>query len=273
MLGALATRTGVTVSGRYRNSQGEYRVLQTNARPRFSSAGELLGMIGVNVDITEQEAAQHRTFADLSAMTRLQELGTLCAREGQKQEKCFSAIVDAAIAITGAPRGSLQLLDPRSGALKIVAQHGHGDLFLKFFASVQYNAPITAAAAMRAKNRIVVEDVTKGVIYDQRMVEVLVDAGVRAVQATPLIDAEGQVFGVIATHFAEPHRPQDSELRFVDLLARQAADYLSRIAAEDALRNLQSRLKAEVETRTRERDRIGTSRRTCSEYRISRAIS
>ena len=253
---ALATRTSVTVNGRYRNSQGEYRVLQTNARPRFSSTGEWLGMIGVNVDVTEQQEAQHRTAADLSAMTRLQNVGSLCAREGHDQDRCFSAIVDAAIAITGAPRGSLQLLDPRSGALKIVAQHGHGESFLKFFASVQYNAPITAAAAMRAKIRIVVEDVTKSEIYDQRMVEVLLDAGVRAVQATPLIDADGQVFGVIATHFAEPHRPQDNELRFIDLLARQAADYLSRIAAEDALRKLQSSLEAEIETRTRERDRI-----------------
>src|SRR6185312_14621 len=156
---------------------GEYRVLQTNARPRFSSTGELLGMIGVNVDVTEQQEAQHRTAADLYAMTRLQNVVSLCAREGHNQDRCFSAIVDAAIAITGAPRGSLQLLDPRSGALKIVAQHGHEESFLEFFASVQYNAPITAAAAMRAKIRIVVEDVTKSEIYDQRMVEVLLDAG------------------------------------------------------------------------------------------------
>src|SRR5262249_41437169 len=42
----------------------------------------------------------------------------------------------------------------------------------------------------------------------------------------------------------------------IDLLARQTADYLSRIQAEDALRSLQSTLQAEVETRTLERDRI-----------------
>ena len=75
---------------------------------------------------------------------------------------------------------------------------------------------------MRAKQRIIVEDVTKSeIFYDQPTVKVLLDAGVWAVQATPLIDADGKVFGVITTHFSAPHRPQDRELRFIDLLARQ----------------------------------------------------
>lgn len=37
---------------------GRYRVLQTDARPRFSASGEFLGMIGVNVDITERQEAE-----------------------------------------------------------------------------------------------------------------------------------------------------------------------------------------------------------------------
>ena len=55
---ALATKTGVSVEGRYRNAQGEYRTLQTSARPRLSPDGTLLGMIGVNVDITERKEAE-----------------------------------------------------------------------------------------------------------------------------------------------------------------------------------------------------------------------
>lgn len=55
---ALASKSSVSVEGRYRNAQGIYRTLQTNARPRFSSDGELLGMIGVNVDITERKEAE-----------------------------------------------------------------------------------------------------------------------------------------------------------------------------------------------------------------------
>ncbi len=55
---AIQDQTSVALKGRYANAQGRYRVLQTDARPRFSPGGEFLGMIGVNVDITEREDAE-----------------------------------------------------------------------------------------------------------------------------------------------------------------------------------------------------------------------
>jgi PAS domain S-box-containing protein len=56
---AISNRTGMSVEGRYRNAQGHYRTLHTNAQPRFSPNGEFLGMIGANVDITERKQAEH----------------------------------------------------------------------------------------------------------------------------------------------------------------------------------------------------------------------
>ena len=257
ILGAISNRRSVAIKGRYLNADGQYRVLHTDARPRFSSTSEFLGMIGVNVDITEQEATRRRISADLDAMTRLQQLGGLCAREGHNFAKCLSAVVDVAAAITGAPRGSLQLVELGSGEMTIAAQHGFDTRFLRFFTRVREDAPVTAAAAVRTKERVVVEDVTRShIFYDQPSVKVLLKAGVRAVQSTPLIGSDGRVFGVLSTHFAEPHKPDDRELRFIDLLARQTADYLNRAQAEEALRKLQGSLEAEVELRTRERDRI-----------------
>jgi PAS domain S-box-containing protein len=55
---ALATRSEFAGEARYRNAAGEYRVLHTQARPRLSANGELLGMIGVNVDVTDHKKAQ-----------------------------------------------------------------------------------------------------------------------------------------------------------------------------------------------------------------------
>lgn len=46
-----------SVKGRYLTTDGSYRVFLTTARPHFSSSGRFLGMIGVNVDVTEQEEA------------------------------------------------------------------------------------------------------------------------------------------------------------------------------------------------------------------------
>ena len=58
MSNALVNKSSVSIEGRYKNAKGEYRMLHTDARPRFSSDGELLGMIGVNVDITERKEAE-----------------------------------------------------------------------------------------------------------------------------------------------------------------------------------------------------------------------
>jgi PAS domain S-box-containing protein len=69
MFEALSNRSEVQLKGRYRNTAGEYRVLQTDARPRFSETGEFLGLVGVNTDITERERAEAQRdllFAELN---------------------------------------------------------------------------------------------------------------------------------------------------------------------------------------------------------------
>jgi PAS domain S-box-containing protein len=58
VMNALKNQSSVTIKGRYADAASRYRVLQTDARPRFSAAGEFLGMIGVNVDVTEREEAE-----------------------------------------------------------------------------------------------------------------------------------------------------------------------------------------------------------------------
>ncbi len=57
VVGATVRQQPFSVTGRYRTVEGDYRTLTTTARPYSSATGEFLGMIGVNVDITEQEEA------------------------------------------------------------------------------------------------------------------------------------------------------------------------------------------------------------------------
>lgn len=60
----MSRHKGFTVAARYRRaSDGEYRVLSTESQPRFGANGEFLGMIGVNVDITDRlRAEEQRTL-------------------------------------------------------------------------------------------------------------------------------------------------------------------------------------------------------------------
>jgi PAS domain S-box-containing protein len=55
---AMREKAPFEVEAYYLRSDGEYRLLRTDARPRFDALGTFLGMIGVNVDITETRRAE-----------------------------------------------------------------------------------------------------------------------------------------------------------------------------------------------------------------------
>ena len=57
---AMAEHQPFSVEARYRRADGIYRLIQTHAEPRFGADGEFLGMIGVNVDITDVRESQQR---------------------------------------------------------------------------------------------------------------------------------------------------------------------------------------------------------------------
>jgi PAS domain S-box-containing protein len=55
---AMAERKPFTVCARYRRADGAIRMLETRAEPRFAPNGEFLGMVGMNVDVTEAVVAR-----------------------------------------------------------------------------------------------------------------------------------------------------------------------------------------------------------------------
>ncbi|MYZ47782.1 PAS domain-containing protein [Propylenella binzhouense] len=90
---AMRERRGFQVEARYRRADGAFRVLRTEAQPRFDPDGTFLGMIGVNVDVTEAraaEAALHELNATLEeqVLERTRELREREAalRQAQKME-------------------------------------------------------------------------------------------------------------------------------------------------------------------------------------------
>ena len=187
-------------------------------------------------DLIERHQGREQMEADLAAMTRLQKIGNLCAAQDADQEACIAAILDAAIELTGAARGKLQLLDEPSHALRIVAQRGFERPYLEFLESVDQTHTAACAAALRAGQRVVVADVTKSELFvGTPALKALLEAQVRAVQSSPLISSTAQVLGMISTHFPQPHTPSDRELRLMDLLARQAADFLERCKSKRAV--------------------------------------
>jgi hypothetical protein len=88
--------------------------------------GWIASIIDITIDITEQRHAQQRIAADLHATMLLRDVASECMRDDATLDQCLYRILEAGIIIAGAQKGTLQLLDPSSGSLRIVAQRGFG---------------------------------------------------------------------------------------------------------------------------------------------------
>nr|AUN35685.1 chemotaxis protein methyltransferase CheR [uncultured bacterium] len=185
----------------------------------------------------ELQALKDHLASDLEAMRRMHRVASLnVQREGPFRD-VLQEIIEAAASITGTTKGTLQLRDVSTGELKMTAQTGFKRPFLEFFDVVRVSDTCVCGQALQNGERVIVEDVTEHkAMADSRALDVLLRAGVRAVQSTPLRSRSGSLLGMISTHFGEPHHPSTQELRFVDLLARQAADIIERQQSEQAVR-------------------------------------
>jgi len=192
------------------------------------------------------EAAE-RLAHDLDAMTRLHRLSARFVRAGDLPQ-ALEEIVDVAISITHADQGNIQLLDPGTRRLKVAAYRGHEKWWLDFFESVAEGDGASCGAALHQGGRVIVEDVTKSPVFvGTPALEVQLRAGIRAVQSTPLFAGSGELVGMISTHYRTPHRPDERDLRLLDLLARQAADMIEHVRSEESLRASEERFRLLVQ--------------------------
>ena len=134
--------------------------------------------------------------------------------------------VHAARRITNANMANLQILDPGSRTLRIAAQHGFSQKFLDYFDSVP-DGEAACGMALETGRRVIVKDVTESPVFrGTAILEILLDAGVRAVQSTPLVGRSGSIIGMLSTHWSWPCLPSAQDLRHLDLLARTVANCL-----------------------------------------------
>jgi PAS domain S-box-containing protein len=159
----------------------------------------------------------------------------------------LAEVLDAAVEIGDADFGNIQLIDPGTGDLRIVAQRGFPQWWVDHWNLVGRGKGACGAASARGE-RVIVEDVEKSPIFvGAPELEIQRKAGVRALQSTPLITRSGRPLGMFSTHYRKPYRPDERTARQLDLLARQASDLIARAKAETALRESEERYRSLVE--------------------------
>jgi PAS domain S-box-containing protein len=242
--------------------EGEVRHITKEGKEVFVSSrhqlvaekdGTML-ILETNRDITERKhaeaelnTARQQLVSELANMTRLHEVSMRFVQQGELHG-LLDQILDAAIDITGADKGNIQLLDNDGHTLRITTQRGFSRDFLDFFSQV-HKGEAACGTVLKRMERVIVEDVmTSPIFVGTPALKVMLSAGCRAVQSTPLLTRAGHLLGIFSTHYGVPWRFTERYLRLLDLLARQAADFIERFQSDEKLRESRQQLAAILES-------------------------
>ncbi len=188
-----------------------------------------------------------RLAAETKALTRFYEAG-MRLWEAKSLQVGLDATLAGALDLLGADMGAVQLLDNEneSKLLRIAAHRGLKQEFLDYFREVSIEHDSASGRALRSGKTLVIEDTELD--STPQFSSIRSAAGYRALVVAPLVDSGGTLLGMLAAHFPAPHRPSDSEMQWLELYRRRAADFIQRVAAQQALRESEERLRLALET-------------------------
>jgi PAS domain S-box-containing protein len=193
---------------------------------------------------TERQRADATIADELAATRLLQELSVEIAHEVDLAG-LYEKIMDAAVAITRSDFASMQEFHPHRGnvgELKLLTFRGFNPAAAEFWRWVGANSACQCGVAYRTLERVVVPDVEAcEFMKGSADLKSFIATGIRSAQSTPLLSRTGKLVGMLSTHWATPHQSSERDLRFVDVLARLAADLIERGTQQEDLRRREER--------------------------------
>lgn len=151
----------------------------------------------------------------------------------------YEKFVDVAVALMHSDYASLQMLYPERGTggeLLLLAFRGFNPEAAKFWKWVRADSKSTCGIALRDTRRVIASDIANcDFMADSDDQQIYLQTGILACQTTPLVSHEGNVVGMISTHWRKPHEPSEKDLRLFDILARQAAGLIEQSRRQEML--------------------------------------
>jgi PAS domain S-box-containing protein len=180
-------------------------------------------------------AAQSTLAMELADAKLLHAISVAIAEPGTMEILCEN-VVEAAVAIMRSDFASLQMCaagGPAAGELRLLTARGFGPGAGEGWQRGAATSPTSCGAALATRQRVVVADVEAcETIAGTAELMSCRTAGIRALQTTPLLSRTGATVGMLSTHWREPHTPSERDFRLLDILARQAADFIERMRYE-----------------------------------------
>lgn len=112
--------------------------------------------------------------------------------------------------LTNAQFGNVQIYDPRSRSLVILAQRNFRKPFLDHFAVVTASDGSPCGRALANRMPTSVEDIETDPAFEPHR-QVAREAGFRAVLSAPLVSGADKLIGILSTHFSQPRQFRGEE--------------------------------------------------------------
>ncbi len=259
---AMQAQGGFQTEARFRRHDGAWRILRSEAQPRFGPGGEFLGMIGVNVDVTEIRRAEDALRRETAVLEVLNRTGATLAAE-LDLDRVVQMVTDAGVEVTGAGFGAFfyNVLDEKGGSYMLYALSGVPRSAFEGF-------PMPSATAVfeptfRGEGIIRSGDIRSDPRYGHHAPFHGMPEGhlpVRSYLAVPVISRSGEVLGGLFFGHPEPGRFKPEHEALLRGIAGHAATAIDnarlyqsaqreighRRRAEDQLRQLNETLEARV---------------------------
>ena len=162
-------------------------------------------------------------------------------------EEAVDTILDDVIALLGAEYGNVQL--SLGDELVIAAQRGLSVDFLVTFMRVKKHDGSACGRALRLGETVIIRDVES----DPEFAAFRPDAkkaGFRSVQSTPIITEDGDVLGMVSTHFANAHEPTPIEIEALKTYSITAAEHLNKMRGDVPLATKARQMSENIYART-----------------------
>ncbi|TCT02618.1 PAS domain-containing protein [Aquabacter spiritensis] len=246
---AMETRTGFSVEARYRRADGTHRLVHTDSRPRFGADGSFLGMIGVNVDVTDLRAAEEGLRTETHHLEILNRTGVEIAAE-LNIEAVVQKVVDACVELTGASFGAFfyNVVNANGESYRLYTLSGAPRAAFEAF-------PMPRATALfqptfKGEGTVRSDDIAQDPRYGAAAPYFGMPPGhlpVRSYMAVPVTSRAGEVLGGLLFGHPETARFKDEHEDLVTGIAGQAATAIDNARLFQAVeRELAERKRAEA---------------------------
>ncbi len=119
----------------------------------------------------------------------------------------------------------------------------------------------SCGTAAYTKERVVVEDINTHPYWAQYK-GLALEAGVQACWSEPIRGADGMVFGTFAMYYRVPQKPEEEDLKFIELSANLAAVVFENHSNRHKLLEANNRLKQTVSERNAELEKVNAALKT-----------